>query len=207
MTAMRWFSITRLDHDVGALEHVALLAGRDGGCEVRTQLLELLRCVGCERGLGIDDRGQRVVLHDDGLGRVGSGGSCRRDDHRDRVADEADLVGRERRPQDLGVELHQPFVERQAEIRGREDGHDTRHRPGLVGVNRHDARVRVRRAHEVQMQDPVDRQVVDELGASDEEVRVFDAPYSGSENRSGHVSDPSEAHGRFRSTRRSSVAG
>ena len=37
-----------------------------------------------------------------------------------------------------------------------------------------------------EVQHAVDREVVDELGATDEEIGVFDAPNRGSENRSGH---------------------
>ena len=57
--------------DVGVGEHVAVVAaGLDRGREVRAELLELQRRAGRERGFGIDDRGQRVVLDDDRLGRV-----------------------------------------------------------------------------------------------------------------------------------------
>ena len=97
MTAMRWFSMRALHDDVGALEHVALVARADRGREVRAELLELQRRAGRERGLGIGDRRQRVVLDDDGLGRVGRGGAGLGDDDRDRVADEPHLVLGERR--------------------------------------------------------------------------------------------------------------
>ena len=112
------------------------------------------------------------------------------DDDRDRVADESHLRLGERRADAARVHLHQPFVRRQPEVGGGEDRDDAGHGARVVGVDRDQAGVRVRGAHEVEVEHAVDREIVDELGAAEQKIGVFDAPNRGSENRSGHARRP-----------------
>ena len=172
--------------DVGAVQHVALVAGLDRRRQVGSELLELERRAGRERRLGIDDGGQRVVFHDDRLGRVDRFGAGLRDDRRDRVADEPHLVLGEWRPLALLVERHQPFVRRQTEVGGGVHGDDTGHVARAGRVHRHDARVGVGRAHEHEVERAVERQVVDETRLPEQQVGVFDSPDGRSKDRSGH---------------------
>jgi len=187
ITAIALVLDASLDDHVGALEHVAPIAWFDRGRQVGAELLELQWRIGREGGLGVGDGGQRVVLDDHRFGRVGRRGAGLGDHDRHRVADEPHLRLGERRADALRVQLHQPLVRRQSEIVGGEDRDDARHRPSVVRVDRHQSRVRVRGTHEVKMQRAVDREVVDELRTTQQQIGIFDAPDRRSENRSGHA--------------------
>ena len=121
------------------------------------------RRVGLERGFHVGDRGQRVVVDDHGLGRVERLRLRLGDDHRDDVADEADLAARERRPVHRRRQHHEAVMVGEVEVAGGVHGDDAGHRPGVVEVDRLDPRVRDRRPDERDVQQPVDLEVVEIL--------------------------------------------
>ena len=84
-------------HDLGAGQDVVHIAPHSGR-EIRIHLVELARRVRCERGFHVDRSRELVVVDDHELGRVNSSDARLGDNGRDRIADEAHLVVRERRP-------------------------------------------------------------------------------------------------------------
>ena len=86
--------------------------------------------------LGIDDGGQRVVVDEDGLGRVGALLSALGDDGDDRLADEPHHVaGQQRAGHRLvhGGRRRRQVV--QVDVRGGDDGEDAGQRQGLARVD------------------------------------------------------------------------
>ena len=135
-----------------------------------------------ERRLEIDHRLERLDVDDDVPQGVFRDVAALGDDHRDRLADEADLVLRER----------QLRADVKLESRNRRRRHQQRARDGIVaqvvdGVDRDDARalarfggvdafqprVRVVAAQERHVQHPRQLHIVHEQGAAGEQPRVF----------------------------------
>jgi hypothetical protein len=153
--------------------------GREGPVDVTRALLPARQRLG--RRAGIADRGQRLVVDLDALGRVL--GQCARVPHHggDRLADVADHVGRQQRMR-LGRD-RQP---------GR--GVDLR-RHGAAQVGRAQQRaahaahpgMRVRGAHEREMGEALDAHVVQKLGASCQNPRVLEPADWLSDSHSGEV--------------------
>ena len=90
--------VLALDHVRGGRER--LLHGAEGerpvGGDVRAGLVVQQRGVGRERRARLHDDGERLVVDRDQLGGVLGGVPVRGHDHRDRLADEAHLVGARR---------------------------------------------------------------------------------------------------------------
>ena len=148
------------------------------------------RRVRLERGLHVDDGGQRVVVDLDQLGGVDGGGLRLGDHDRDRLPDEPDPVGGQRRARQLRVDDHQAVVGRQVEVGRGEHGDDARRRRRGPAVSipvitacasgeRTNARCRT----------PVEGEVADVGAGAGDEVEVLDAADGGPENRSRHVDD------------------
>ena len=68
------------------------------------------------------------------------------------LADEADPVGGERRPFEVVVDGSEAVVRSHVEVLGRPDGHDARHRCGVVDVDRRNRSVGDVAAHEHRME-------------------------------------------------------
>ena len=183
-------------HDVGAREHIAVLGVPEARGQVRTQLVELDRCVGRQGVLGVDDRRERLVVDHDGLGRVGrlGGGVRQHGDHR--VAHEPDLPLRQRWPGAGLVQRHAEGVEgRDAELGVDQRRSHAGHGDGLRDVDVADHRVRAWRPHEHHVQQPGPyRHVADERAVTEQELRVLDAHDLGSEQRSGHARHTTEGN-------------
>ncbi len=129
-------------------------------------------------GLGVvDDGGQRLVVHDDQLGRVLSEIAARRDDEGHRVADEADLVVCERRPRDFGnvrTERRVPLLpDVGVQVGTEEHRMHPRHRECLARLDRLDAGSGDGAAHETGVQHPRARHVIDERPAARQQARIL----------------------------------
>ncbi len=142
-----------------------------------------------ERILELDDRGQRVVVDDHFVGGVARFVRAVRDDDCHRVADVAGLVDRDRAV--VGVldvvgdrprQRHRlgPVVD---EVGAGEHRDDAGHRGRGLGVDRADAGVRVRAAHDLEVQRARDVEVGDVLRFAGEERRVFLAQHSAAHDR------------------------
>jgi hypothetical protein len=168
--------------DVGAVERVHFGCLAHPGGEVAGDAVDLDRCTIGESRLGVGDGTERFVVDDHRLRRVDGlrlRCSC---NHCHRLADEAHLVGRERRAGSGGVQCCAEGVEaREAEGRSVEDGDDAGHRLGFRHVDVHDAGVGVRGAHEDEVQHTVDGEVVDVPGESEQELGVLDPADLGTE--------------------------
>ena len=133
------------------LEHVSLVVRvRDRGPLAPTLEESVRRRVGMqdrgirgERGVHVEQRGQLLVLDvDEPHGLVGDLARVRRD-RGDPIADEEDVVPAQHRP------VLQPAPEAlPANVRARQDRAHARERACPLGVDGHDAGVRVRAAHE-----------------------------------------------------------
>ena len=123
--------------------------------------------IGCRIG-EIHGRGQLFVLDDDRLDPVARGLPALGDDDRDAVAREARFADRERPVRRvLHVGRHRPRARERRlpiglEILTREHRDDAGHRQRGGGVDRDDARVGVRAAHELDVQRARHHEVVDE---------------------------------------------
>ena len=142
-------------------------------------------------GLGIDHRGQRIVLHLGELGSIPRRRAVRGDDEGDRVSDEAHTVAGERQPPGhLRVRRYQDRgfgSERAREIPGREDGVDARVLPGAGDVDADDARVGMWRADDPAVDHAGEDEVVQILRLAADEPRVLQAlDFTADEARSGH---------------------
>ena len=109
---------------------------------------KMLRGVGGDGRDRVDDDGQRVVVDHDRLRRVDGLGVGGGDHQGDRLADEADPIGGERRPGDHRVARHESGDGADVEVGGREDGHDARHGGGFGDVDRRDEGMSHRGPHE-----------------------------------------------------------
>ena len=149
-------------------------------------------------GLGVrevEDRGEVFVVDHDRLGRVARGFTTRRDDDRDPVAGEAHLAQGERPVRRVHhVGGHGPCAgqgrrEVVGEVGAGQDRDDTGSRRRLGGVDRTDARVRGRAAHDLEVQRPGHGQVVDVAGGAGQDRGVLSAEQPGPDHR-GHVAAP-----------------
>ena len=140
---------------------------------------------------GLDDERQLLVFDLDRLGGVHRLGARLRHHHRQRLADMARLVGRQQmmRPDEhraaaRRAELHVVFGRRHRRVRDRlepvganvragEHAEHAGHRFGLRGVDAHDARVRVRRAHHRRVGLSVEAEVVGEAALAGEQPLIF----------------------------------
>ncbi len=89
---MRWFSMRALTTTSAPSSTSPSSRGPIAAARFEPSSSNCKRRTGRERGLGVGDGLERVVLDDDGFGRVGGGRPTRRDDDRDRVADEPHLL-------------------------------------------------------------------------------------------------------------------
>jgi hypothetical protein len=169
------------DHNVGLGERGVRVAGGldEVACDVAGHVGVDQR--GALRGglLHVDEDGQRVVVGQDQLDRVLRDVAVGRDDHRDGLADVADLAARERqlgtrvRHGGMGDQQRQRPVERPQVVR-REDRDDAGMRLGSGHVEARDARVRHRRAQERDVERPrvVDVVEVGRLATEDPRILV-----------------------------------
>ena len=163
-------------HAVRAGERVLRVVGVPlAADDVARNRVELQRRSGGQRLLHVDDDRQRVVVDVDQLDRVDGLGARLGDDHRDRLADEPDPVGRERRPGAGGVDLEEQVPRRQVQVGGREDADDTRRRASGLDVGDVDPRVREGTSYERQVEGAVDDHVVDVVALALHEIGVLDA--------------------------------
>ena len=120
---------------------------------------------GLERDPGVDDDVERLVVDLDQLRRVAGELARLGDDRGDGLAEVAHLADRERVVPDLAAGVGGDLEERVGEDRdlvARQRAVDPRQRERGADVDRADARVRVRRAHEMQVAHPVPLDVVEE---------------------------------------------
>ena len=134
-----------------------------------------------ERPLAVDDRSQLLVVDVDGLGAVLGRVPAFGEDDRNRLADEVDLVPRERELRDAllqhrrRIELRQALVPvRRREICQRQHGAHAGKRPGRSRLDGLDARVCVRAPHEGGVQHSWQVDVVDEPRVAGEQALVFE---------------------------------
>ena len=129
-----------------------------------------------EGGLDADDRLERVVVDDDGLGGVDGLGQGLGHDGDDRLPHEPDHVGGQDRPGEGGRHRHHArgggVV---GEVGGGHDGQHARHRQGFADVDPGDAAVGQRRAHELHVGEALRVEVGDVGRHPREEARVLDA--------------------------------
>ena len=141
-------------HDVGVVEHALDGPGPHRVRDVRALRLEHDRRVGQDRGFGVDDRRQRVVVDDHGFGGVDRLGLRLRDHHRHDVADEPHAVPGERRPVHRGRQHHEAVVLGQVEVVGGVHRHDAGHADRVARVDALEHGVGDRRAHERDVEQP-----------------------------------------------------
>ena len=124
----------------------------------------------------VDERVERLVVDLDELGRVARELARLGDDRDDRLADEAHLADREREVLDVPAgharDLEERIGERRDLLAGQRPVHAV-HRLGRRHVDARDVRVRVRRAHEVDVAHPVPLDVVDEDALALQEALVL----------------------------------
>ena len=174
------------DDDVGVRKRIgAPLSAADR--EVGAQRVDQNGRARCERGFGVGHGGQRLVVDDDRLGRVDTGGPALGRDHHDRVPHEEHLALGQGGTNAEVVQLHERWDRRKAEVRSRRHRGDAGHPGSLGGVDRPDPCVRNRGPHEREVQDAVDGEVVHIGGPTGQEVGVLDAEHDVSEQRSGHL--------------------
>ncbi len=130
------------------------------------------RCRRRERGAGVDDRRQRLVLDRDQLQRVPGRVPVPRDDERDLLALEPDLVGREHGLHVAGQRRH-PGQALRLQVGAGQHGLDHRVRLRRGDVDGQDPGVRVRTAQDRPVQHAWQPQVVDERALAADEARVF----------------------------------
>ena len=130
------------------------------------------RRVGVERLAGVDDRRQRLVLDVDQLERVVRGVLVGRDHERDLLALEPDLVSGEHGLRVVGDRRH-PREPQGLEVLGGDDRGDVGVRERPRGVDRDDARVRVRAAEHGPVDHPREPDVVEVGPLAADEARVL----------------------------------
>ena len=130
------------------------------------------RRVGVQRLAGVDDRRQRLVLDIDQLERVVRRVLVGRDHERDLLALEADLVAREHGLRVVGDRRHPRQPER-LEVLGGDDRGDVGVRERPRGVDREDARVRVRAAQDGPVDHPRQPDVIEVGALAADEARVL----------------------------------
>ena len=172
----------RRHHPVGRRERavdvaVAVAAGRIAMDDVVAEMLEDERRVRRQPGLGRGDDGQLVVVDEHEVARI-LGDVARLGDHDcHRVADEADLVGCERRvrgwPVPVDGEVEVEHAGDAVEVLRQEDGDHARQLPRLRRIDGEDLRVGERAADERRVQHPRQRDVVHVLAAPREDARIL----------------------------------
>jgi hypothetical protein len=181
-----------LDHDRRIGEAALRIARREGLLrdQVRRQGFVDQRGAGRERALHRGDRRERLMVDHDQLGGVLGEITIARHDAHHRVADEAHLVDRQRghldRVQALDwwghAQRRGPFSELPA-------GHDVHHARSLGGrrdIDRADARMGVRRPHEMRMQRAGKHDVIEIAALSGEEAMILPAQQRLANRRRAH---------------------
>jgi hypothetical protein len=178
-----------LHDDVGPVEHARVLAEVELDGEVRAVVGEEHRGGVLERGLGVDDGGQGVVVDDHELGGVDRLAPRLGDDGRHDVADESHRLRREGRAGEDRRDHGEALERREPEVGGRVHGGDARHRGGIGDVDRLDPGVGDGRADEGEVEEPLDGLVVEVRRLADEDARVLGAadrvPEDGPRSRHG----------------------
>ena len=172
----------------GAAAHrdVGTVAGKQQGRAVG-------QCV-----LGVDDRIEGVEVGDDGCGGVARLRLGLRDHHGDDVADEAHPVGRQRGPEQRGVDLDERVHRRQAEVGGEVDPRDAGHRARGIRVDAAQQRVGQLGPDEDRVQQAIPAKVVGVAGAAPDEGGILGTGDAGSEDRGGHGKSLSRTRRRSR---------
>ena len=167
------------DNGVGLRERAVgggLVAGFPGRAGEVVALARLVvadqRRVRVERFAGVDDRGQRLVLDVDQLERVVRRVLVRRDHERDFLALESDLVTCEHGLGVVGDRRHPGEPER-LEVLGGDDCRDVGVGEGPRGVDRENARVRVRASQQCSVDHPRQPDVVEVVALAADEACVF----------------------------------
>jgi hypothetical protein len=136
-------------------------------------------CTGRERGGHVGHCRQRVVVDRDGGGAVGRLVGRGGRDHRHRLADEARAVGRERRPASGGetgrLEARRHRCDLAREIAAGEDQSHARNAAGRLRVDRPHDRMGVGAAHEGRVEQPGEREVVEEASLPGQEPGILQA--------------------------------
>ena len=176
----------------GALD-VAIGHGDEGG-DVAREIAVGGRRAGRERVAAIAHRRQHLVVDRDRRGGILGEIAAVGDDHGDRLADIADLaagermLGAQRRDGGIGDRHRQRLGCEPARhvLRG-EHRMDARHRVRGARIDRTDARVGMRAAHERGVEQAGELHVVDEVRAPGEQGRVLDPQHAGAELPRAHV--------------------
>ena len=158
------------------------------GHHVVRRALQHLRRIRRERGAQVGDDRQLLVVHQHGLGRVhrlGAGVGHHRRHRLAHVVHGVDGQPPARRRHRLGAvrslerrrRAGQGLHARGRQFGPRVDGQHAGHGAGLGRVDAEDARVRVRRAQEHQVLQPLARQVVGVAAAARHQGRVLDAAH------------------------------
>ncbi len=165
------------------------LADGEGADQVGGEFVVDHRCARAQRRFRVDHRRQRIEIEADQLGGVLGGVAALRQDHGDRLADVADLVvGEQRllRIDELVLDLRGPLA-RQRELRVRhrrqelgevgaaEHIGDAGRRGSAGQIDRADARVGDRAAHEGRVQHARQREIGDELPATGQQAMILAA--------------------------------
>ena len=169
--------------DLGALERAAI-GGHivDADREVGAVGLEQDRRVGLQRRLGIDHRGERLVVDGDGVGGVHGLRPGLRHHHRHRLADETDPADGEQRPgEHLGTVFDRGHAQ-PAHVPGGEHAGDTRHRAGVVRIDRPDERVCHRGPDEHPVQRPLAGDIVQVPGRPGEQRAILAAEHGAAQD-------------------------
>ena len=151
------------------------------------------RCVRLECATGVHHDLERLVVDHHELRRITGELSCLGDDGGDRLADVPRLADRKRVVLDLAARVGGDLEERVGEERDLVAGERPVHAGKLergAHIDRGDLRVRVRRAHEVQVAHPVPLDVVEEETLALNEPVVLlagDAQPDRAPLESGHV--------------------
>ena len=163
---------------------VAVAVGNGNACEqVRWNVAARQRRVRGDRHTGVHQRSQHVVVHRDTIDGIFGEIARRRDHHRQGLSHIANFTRCQHERHRIGGQLAfgkrhgkaQPH-HRLQQIIGRVDGDDAPHGARFIGVDRTNQRVRVRTAHERDMQRVGKLDIVDEPSGAAEQRRVFAAP-------------------------------
>ena len=170
-----------VDHERGLVEHRGQLLGGSStqpSAEVPGPAAEDEFLVRLRRRV-VDDRGERVVLDVDEIDGVLGDVAIVRDDERDEVADEADLVLGERRARAVGHVLageREPrLVDTGIQISRGEDRMHAVEFERRGGVDAHDPCSGERAAHETGVEHAGPHDVVDIGAVAGEQPRILDA--------------------------------
>jgi hypothetical protein len=161
-----------LDHGVGFCKPLVGIAG--GVHALEGEIVAKLGMdhwrAGVERGLGVGDGGERLVVDRHRLAGVLGFGARARHHGTDRFALPACALDGDRmlrrRLDALQVREHaDPGGDHLGQLRAGDDGDDARRLPGVIGIDALDLRMRVRRTRERNMRHARQRHIADELCA------------------------------------------